>query len=343
MPLASQNGRGLSHMTNIRLHARNALALLAASAALITLSSCGGGHTSAEGTFDKTYAVDGPAHLQLSSGSGDAVITVGAPGAIHVHGEVSVSSWSSEGGQRRANELSANPPISQQGNLLRIGESRGSMNNVSIDYTIEVPPDTELRASSGSGDLEVSGIKGPASINLGSGSAKASSIGSDVQIRTGSGDVEVENVAGQVTGNAGSGGMKFTNVKGAVRFETGSGDVEVANPGSTVEVNTGSGNVTVSNATADVRANTSSGDVDLSGDPGGMNFWDVKTGSGNVTLGVSSSASLRLYARSSSGDIESSLPISMEGTTDKHELRAKLGDGKARVEVETSSGNITLK
>jgi len=62
-----------------------------------------------------------------------------------------------------------------------------------------------------------------------------------------------------------------------------------------------------------------------------------------VTLGVSSSASLRLYARSSSGDIESSLPISMEGTTDKHELRAKLGDGKARVEVETSSGNITLK
>jgi hypothetical protein len=33
----------------------------------------------------------------------------------------------------------------------------------------------------------------------------------------------------------------------------------------------------------------------------------------------------------------------MEGTNDKHELRAKLGDGKARVEVETSSGSITLK
>jgi DUF4097 and DUF4098 domain-containing protein YvlB len=330
-------------MANTGFRSLNALGLIAAGAALIALAGCGGSGNSAEGSFDKTYTVDGPAHLQLTSGSGDATITVGAPGSIHVHGEVSVHSWSSDSGHRRVNELAANPPISQQGNLLRVGESNGSMNNVSIDYTIEVPPDTALVANSGSGDVEVSGIKGPASFNLGSGSVKASSIGSDVQIRAGSGDVELENVAGQITGNAGSGAVKFSNVKGAVRFETGSGDVEIANPGNTVELNTGSGNLTVSNATSDVRASTSSGDVDLSGDPGGMNYWDVKTGSGNVTLGVPSSSSLRLYARSGSGDIESDLPISMEGSNDKHELRAKLGDGKARVEVETSSGSITLK
>jgi DUF4097 and DUF4098 domain-containing protein YvlB len=332
-------------MTNSRPKFRNALALVAAGAALLSIASCGGsgGHASAEGTFDKSYTIDGPAHLQLSTGSGDTTITVGAPGVIKVHGEVSVNSWSAESGQKRVNELSSNPPVSQQGNLVRIGESSGSMNNVSIDYTIEVPPDTELRATNGSGDLVVSGIKGPATINLGSGSAKASSIGSDVQIRSGSGDVEISDVAGQITGNAGSGGVKFANVKGAVRFETGSGDVEVTNPGSTVEVNTGSGNVTVSNATSDVRASTSSGNVDLSGDPGGMNYWDVKTGSGDVTLGVPSSASMRLYARSGSGDIESDLPMSMEGSSDKHELRAKLGDGKARVEVATSSGTITVK
>jgi hypothetical protein len=33
----------------------------------------------------------------------------------------------------------------------------------------------------------------------------------------------------------------------------------------------------------------------------------------------------------------------MEGTAQKHELRARLGDGKARVEVQTSSGSISLK
>ena len=33
----------------------------------------------------------------------------------------------------------------------------------------------------------------------------------------------------------------------------------------------------------------------------------------------------------------------MEGTTSKHELRARIGDGKGRVEVQTSSGSISLK
>jgi DUF4097 and DUF4098 domain-containing protein YvlB len=329
-------------MTNTRSHGHNALALIAAGFALAALAGCSS-RSSAEGTFDKSYTVDGPTHLQLTAGSGDTVIRVGAPGQVRVHGEVSVQSWSEEGGQRRVNELTSNPPISQQGNLIRVGDTGNGMNNVSIDYTVEVPPDTELHAVSGSGDLEVTGIKGPANISLGSGTAKASDIGGDVQIRTGSGDIEISGVQGQITGNSGTGDTKFADVKGPIRFDTGSGDIEIANPGGSIEVHTGSGAVTVSNATADVRAHTASGDVEVQGDPGGTSYWDVKTASGDVVLGVPPSASFRLYARSDSGDIESSLPISMEGTNDKHELRARLGDGKGRVEVETNSGGITLK
>jgi hypothetical protein len=328
-------------MTNARL--RNALALVAAGIALLSLSGCSSRSSSAEGEFDKAFTVDGPAHIQLNTGSGDTVVKLGAPGQVRIHGNVSVNSWSSETGQRRINEIVANPPVAQQGNLIRIGESGGSMINVSIDYTIEVPPDTELHASSGSGDLEVSGIKGPANLSLGSGAVKASDIGSDVQIRTGSGDVELSKIQGQVTGNTGSGDVKFSDVKGPVRFETGSGYIEVENPGSSVEAHTGSGNVTVTNTASDVRAHTASGDVEIQGDPAGTTYWDLKTTSGDVTLSVPSSASLRLYARSDSGDIEANLPISIEGTTDKHELRARIGDGKARVEVETASGSITLK
>jgi DUF4097 and DUF4098 domain-containing protein YvlB len=62
-----------------------------------------------------------------------------------------------------------------------------------------------------------------------------------------------------------------------------------------------------------------------------------------VTLKVPPAASFRLYARSSSGEIDAAIPIVMEGTAGKHELRARIGDGKARVEIETSSGNIALR
>jgi hypothetical protein len=33
----------------------------------------------------------------------------------------------------------------------------------------------------------------------------------------------------------------------------------------------------------------------------------------------------------------------MEGTAAKHELRARIGDGKARAEIQTSSGDISLR
>jgi DUF4097 and DUF4098 domain-containing protein YvlB len=61
-----------------------------------------------------------------------------------------------------------------------------------------------------------------------------------------------------------------------------------------------------------------------------------------VTLNVPSDASFRLYAHTTSGDIDAAIPIVMEGTAGKHELRARIGDGKARVEIQTSSGGISL-
>lgn len=329
-------------MTNTQRHTRNTIVLVAAVFAFFALNGCGSG-SEAEGTFDKVFTVNGTTHLQLSTGSGDTTIAVGAPGEVRIHGTVSVHSFSEESGRKRVDEIASNPPVSQQDNLVRVNESGSGMNNVSIDYTITVPPDTELRANSGSGDLNVSNIKGPVNITVGSGAVNASNIGGDVQLHAGSGDADLANVGGQITGGSGSGDVKFSMVKGVVRFDSGSGDIEIANPGSSIELSTGSGGVTVTNATADVRAHTSSGDVDIQGDPGASNYWDIHTSSGDVALDVPQTASFRFHARTGSGEIESELPISMEGTTDKHEVRARLGDGKARVEVETGSGNITLK
>ena len=109
-----------------------------------------------------------------------------------------------------------------------------------------------------------------------------------------------------------------------------------------MEANTGSGDITIKGASSDVRLHTSSGEIDVEGNPGSSNYWDFHTNSGEVTLQVPPAASFRLYARSSSGDIDAAIPIAMEGTAGKHELRARIGDGKARVEIQTSSGDISL-
>ena len=299
-------------------------------------------HSGAEGSFDRQFAVNGPVSLELTSGKGDAHITSGAPGEVRIHGEISVKAWSSESGRHRVQQIEGNPPVSQEGSLIRIGGGKLGGGDVDVDYTIIVPQDTQLRSTAGSGDLEVQGIEGPANFTSGSGDVHASEINKDVQIVCGSGDVELSKVEGQVQVNTGSGDVSLDTIGGQIRVQTGSGSIEIANPSQALEASTGSGDVTIKGASADIRVRTSSGDLDVEGNPGESNYWDFHTVSGEVVLHVPPSASFRLYARSKSGDIDAAIPIMMEGTAAKHELRARIGDGKARVEIQTSSGDISL-
>src|SRR6202050_3332800 len=81
--------------------------------------------SSAEGTFDKTFLVNGPVRIELTNGSGDAHVSAGASGEVRVHGDVKVHSWSEKDGQERAQQLAASPPLSQESNLIRIGGRGG--------------------------------------------------------------------------------------------------------------------------------------------------------------------------------------------------------------------------
>ncbi|MGB8542161.1 MAG: DUF4097 family beta strand repeat-containing protein [Candidatus Acidiferrales bacterium] len=295
-----------------------------------------------EGSFDRQFTVNGPVSLELTSDKGDAHITNGPPGEVRIHGDISVKAWSSESGRRRLQQIEANPPLSQEGSLIRIGGGKQGGGDVDVDYTIVVPQDTQLRSVAGSGDLEVRGIEGPANFTSGSGDVHASEINRDVQIVCGSGDVVLSKIKGQVQVNTGSGDISLDTIGGQIRLQTGSGSIEITNPSQALEASTGNGDVTIKEASADIRVRTASGDVDVEGNPGESNYWDFHTASGEVVLHVPQNASFRLYARSKSGDIDAAIPIMMEGTAAKHELRARIGDGKARVEIQTSSGDISL-
>jgi DUF4097 and DUF4098 domain-containing protein YvlB len=295
-----------------------------------------------EGAFDRTLKVEGPLQLEVTTGSGDVRIAQGSAGEVRIHGEIHAHGWSAETSQQRLKEIESNPPVSQENNLIRVGGVGRRADNVSIDYTVEVPANTELHSVSGSGDVDVRGLQGPANFTSGSGNISASEIGNDVQALAGSGDVKISDVQGQVQVTSASGDIEVRSPKGEVRVHTGSGNIQVVQPNDNVVAETGSGDVSVDSAHADLRIHTGSGEITVDGNPGASNYWDLRASSGDVTLRVPSTASFRLYAHTSSGDIDAEIPIVMEGTAAKHELRARIGDGKARVEVQTSSGKITL-
>jgi hypothetical protein len=294
-------------------------------------------------TADRKFSVRGPVRIELTNGSGNARVTTGAPGEVQVHAELRAKNHMFHDGQKRLDEMIANPPISQDGDLIRIGGLGEHGSGVIINYTITVPPETQVHAMTSSGKIEVTGTKDPASFIAGSGTIIASNIDGDVQVTVGSGDAKLSKIRGQVQAMSGSGNIELAEIQGDIRVQTGSGTIKITNSIGAVEANSGSGNITLGHVTTDVRLHTSSGDVTIDGNPLSNTYWDMRTSSGSVTLHVPADANFRLYARTSSGDIDTQIPITMEGTAAKHELRARIGEGKARVEIETGSGKIQLR
>jgi DUF4097 and DUF4098 domain-containing protein YvlB len=316
------------------------LAVFAVALGLFALTSCVGEREVVRGHFDRTYSVSGPVHIDFSNGSGAAVIRAGTDGQVNVSADLTFHSWALGNASRRMTELEENPPIQQQDNTLRI--SGYSHQNVSVDYRITVPASTQIHATDGSGDLDVRGIQGPLNVSTGSGDVAAQTIGSDVQVVAGSGDLTLSNVAGNLDVTTGSGDAALRHIQGDSRLHTGSGDLTIDEPGRAIIADTGSGNVKVTGAKNDLRLHTSSGDIEVAGTPGIATFWDLRTSSGSVKLHVPSEAGFRLFAHTSSGGIETNIPIVIDEKTSSHELRAHVGTGEGRIEIETASGDIEI-
>lgn len=315
--------------------------LVAAVLAAGSLIGCGP-QSSAEGIADRTFTVSGPVRLELANGSGDSRISVGPAGQVIVHAEFRVHALPWESAQRRASEIEANPPISQEANLIRVGRSGLGIHNTDFDYTITVPADTQMKGAAGSGDVDVNGIAGPLNLVVGSGNISGTAIADDTRATVGSGNVTLTGIQGRIEVTAGSGHVQIHGAKGEVLIRDGSGQVRIEQPGANVTATAGSGDIDVIDATGDVELHTGSGDITVNGNPGSANYWNIRTGSGDVKLRVPSDASFRFYGRSSSGDIDIGIPALTDEATGKHEVRARIGDAKARVEIQTGSGDISL-
>jgi hypothetical protein len=293
------------------------------------------------GSFDRTLSVDGPVHLELGNGSGSALIRSGESGQVRIHAEVRsrTTFWGSA--RQRLEEVTKNPPVEQQGNTVRIGTEGERLRFISIDYTISVPADTEVRASIGSGNLEIRGIQGPLQATTGSGRITAADIRQQAQVTSGSGSIQLRDIGGSVRVTTGSGTIELTGIHGDIRGGTGSGRIRLEDAPGRVSVHTGSGSISVTGASGDLRAGTGSGSITIEGNPAVNSYWELQTGSGSVNLRVPSNASFRLYARTGSGRIQTNIPLMIEEQS-RRELRARAGNGAARVDVRCSSGSIRV-
>jgi hypothetical protein len=310
------------------------------SLAMVGATGCEVG-AAATGNFDRTLNISGPVRIELSNTAGDVQIVGSADGKVHVHAEVRASGLGFGSPQKRIDEIVANPPVEQRGATIRIGKDLAGIRNVAISYQIEVPHNTEISSSLVSGSQSVRQVQGPIKTNAVSGSLRADHIDREVRLRSVSGSVDAFDVGDDVHASSVSGSVDVRNSKGDVHANATSGAVRVTGPGGRVDADTVSGSVEIAGANNDVKAHAISGRVSVNGNPGANSYWELKTASGSVELEVPINANFQLTAENSSGQIRTNIPIVIEEQS-KHSLRARAGTGGNRVEIHTTSGQITV-
>lgn len=145
-------------------------------------------------------------------------------------------------------------------------------NRCSIDYRLEVPASGTVRLESSSGDIRVTGVAA-AEVKTSSGSVGADRIAGPLKIRTSSGRVTAENLAGpsaEARSDSGDVRLAFTKAPASVAVETSSGDARLKVP----------------SAPYGIEASTDSGkrEISLPADPSATARLSAKTTSGDIRI-----------------------------------------------------------
>ena len=262
----------------------------------------------ADKQFERTLNVTAQPDLYVSTGSGDITLHPGGDSQIHIVGHIH-SGWSLFGDpQARIDRILANPPIVQNGNSIRVGESNDHdlFQNISIDYDITAPASVALNLHSGSGDITIDHAGRYLSASSGSGDIRAHGIHGPSELGTGSGDIELE--------------------------ATGVGDIKTK---------TGSGNIKIHGLNGGLTARSGSGDIQAEGHLTGAA--NLGSGSGSIRLRLTPDAHFNLEASTGSGDIHVNFPgAPQQGDNSRHHLTAPINGGGPALEIRTGSGDVVI-
>ncbi|MBN2084441.1 MAG: DUF4097 family beta strand repeat protein [Anaerolineales bacterium] len=290
---------------------------------------------SADSVEELRAAVDGPADLKIDTPFGKVDVTA-VEGSKEILINAHKYAWGAN--KRDAEELLGKVKVilQQEGNsvtvhvdqpiqvdILHIGPA-----GISVDFTVSVPLDCAVGATSSSGNLYLTGTTG------------------DAYLHSSFGQVTVDNVRGKITAETSSGDVTVRNgASGGETVEASSsfGDVQVLHTeGGTLKAKTSSGDVTVEDSAFSGRADVSSsfGDVEVTDLKAGS--IEARTNSGEVVL-QRLVIEKDLIARSDFGDVEvlDSSADSYDLDTDSGKVTA--GDTQGRVKARSGFGDIDIR
>lgn len=197
-----------------------------------------------------------------------------------------------------------------------------------------------FKFDSGSGDLCATDISA-VEVNIDAASSKIEFTGAFERIKasSSSGDIKIDSFAGAPSArvNSASGDVTLLGQYSSVDIETASGDIELFDASVTLKADaeSSSGKLLLSGAFGELELETTSGTIEVRASECPKAI-EADSASGAVRLFLPADSNFTLDYDTASGDISLELSARMSGG------KYIAGDGSARIEVETASGNLTV-
>jgi hypothetical protein len=265
--------------------------------------------------IDTIIKIDRGGVVDLNLGSGDVVVTGWSRDEIRVRA-------AAESGTVRLHVTSLFAALRAVP-----GPSGGSS---AVRYEVSVPANVRVLVRTGKGTVIAKGI------------------GGDCEIRAGDGDIQVNDIGGLVVAELMSGEFIGTSLSGGVRIDAIAADVEIIGAAGEIVIDNTSGETRVSDAkSSSVRVQSVSGDIHFQGTIERNGRYRLGSHSGTVSVGIPEGGGALVSLASHNGTIDTGkLPITLQpssrGNPEKR-LLGHIGDGSARLEIETFSGSIVIR
>jgi DUF4097 and DUF4098 domain-containing protein YvlB len=201
-------------------------------------------------------------------------------------------------------------------------------NGGDVQYDVTVPRGTKL------------------SLEAISGSITATGVGGETEAQSVSGYVDISDATKEVSAESVSGSVSVVNATGNVAAQSTSGTVTIRNATGDIEAETVSGRILLDGIrSTSVRTETVSGSVSYTGsiDAGGK--YSFVTHSGVLRLNLPANLGAVFSVETYNGDIDSDFPVTMQpgqGRNSHDRFEFTIGNGRARVSLETFSGKIII-
>ena len=195
------------------------------------------------------------------------------------------------------------------------------------------------------GSVSAVDIKGPTSISDSFASINAQNIGGPLSIANANGNVTAINVAGDLNVDTRFGLVRAERIRGNLVVDNANGGVTASDINGSARVHTSFASVFLKGIDGSVDVENQNGAIGVSGLRGGCNEVSLRTTFSPIKIGLASNASYTLSARTTYGQINTELPLTVTTKSindNSSTLSGTIGNGGCKMELVTMNGGIAI-